>query len=93
MTWRHYLQASLMAVSLGLVVQQAQADNPEPEVTIRQEQGRTVEEYRINGQLYAIKIIPKNGEPYYLVDSDGSGQFSQDKRHELKIPSWVIFEW
>lgn len=70
------------------------ANTQEPEITIRQEADRTIEEYRINGQLYAIKITPKVGEPYYLVDSEGDGQL--DKRHErgrLSIPSWILFKW
>lgn len=70
------------------------ANTPEPEITIRQEAERTIEEYRINGQLYAIKVIPKVGEPYYLVDSEGDGQL--DKRQErgrLLIPSWILFKW
>ncbi|GLR63251.1 DUF2782 domain-containing protein [Marinospirillum insulare] len=72
----------------------ALANSPEPEITIRQEADRTIEEYRVNGQLYAIKIIPKVGEPYYLVDSEGDGQL--DKRQErgrLLIPSWILFKW
>ena len=36
----------------------------EPDVTIRQEGERTVEEYRVNGFLYAVKVIPKNGKPF-----------------------------
>ncbi len=70
------------------------ANSPEPEITIRQEADRTIEEYRVNGQLYAIKVIPKVGEPYYLVDSEGDGQL--DKRQErgrLLIPSWILFKW
>jgi len=77
-----------------LLAGSARANSPEPEITIRQEADRTIEEYRVNGQLYAIKIIPKVGEPYYLVDSEGDGQL--DKRQErgrLLIPSWVLFKW
>ncbi len=72
----------------------AMANTPEPEITIRQEADRSIEEYRINGQLYAIKVIPKVGEPYYLVDSEGDGQL--DKRQErgrLSVPSWILFKW
>ena len=72
----------------------ATANPPEPEITIRQEADRTIEEYRVNGLLYAIKVIPKVGEPYYLVDSEGDGQL--DKRQErgrLSVPSWILFKW
>lgn len=86
---------SLPAILFALLLAgSATANTPEPEITIRQEAERTIEEYRINGQLYAIKIIPKVGEPYYLVDSEGDGQL--DKRHErghLSVPSWILFKW
>ena len=68
----------------------------EPEVTIIRRQDRTVEEYRINGQLYMIKVTPRKGVPYYLMDSDGDGSL-ESRRDELDpkllIPSWVIFSW
>ncbi|MFA7388270.1 MAG: DUF2782 domain-containing protein, partial [Thiohalobacteraceae bacterium] len=68
----------------------------EPEVTIIRRDDRTVEEYRINGQLYMIKVTPSKGYPYYLVDADGDGEL-ESRRNELDprilVPSWVIFRW
>ncbi|MBI5461862.1 MAG: DUF2782 domain-containing protein [Gammaproteobacteria bacterium] len=68
----------------------------EPEVTIIRTEDRTVEEYRINGQLYMIKVTPSKGVPYYLVDADGDGNL-ETQRNELDpkilVPSWVIFRW
>ena len=68
----------------------------EPEVTIIRRKDRTVEEYRINGQLYMIKVTPRMGVPYYLMDSDGDGSLDS-RRNELDpnilIPHWVIFSW
>lgn len=73
---------------------QVSAETPEPEITIRQEADRTIEEYRINGQLYAIKVTPKVGEPYYLVDSEGDGQLEKrQERGRLVVPSWILFKW
>ena len=70
------------------------AANPEPEVIIRQEKDQTIEEYRLNGQLYAIKVIPKKGKPYYLVDSDGDGELDlRQERGKLVVPRWLIFSW
>ena len=68
----------------------------EPEVNIIQRSGETVEEYRINGKLYMIKVTPKHAPAYYLIDSDGDG--SMDSRPteiepDLMIPSWVLFRW
>ena len=66
-----------------------------PTVTIRQsDQGRVVE-YRANGKLFMIKVIPKVGRPYYLIDNTGSGQFA---RHDgvapvVQPPMWVVKEF
>ena len=45
----------------------------EPEVTILQRDGDTVEEYRINGRLYMVRVTPPHGVPYYLIDEKGDG--------------------
>lgn len=71
-------------------------DDLEPEVTIRREGGGEVEEYRINGQLYMVKITPAKGPTYYLMDTDGDGELesrrgSLDPR--LLVPNWAIFRW
>jgi hypothetical protein len=67
----------------------------EPQVTIRKRGEDTVEEYRINGQLYMIKVTPPTGRPYYLVDHKGDGSFvRQDNyRSDIRPPMWVIFQW
>ena len=66
----------------------------EPDVTIVQKGDRTVEEYRVNGFLYAIKVIPNKGKPYFLVRADGSdANFIRADKPELRIPSWEIFSW
>lgn len=75
----------------------AHADDPvsgDPDVTIRQDGDRTVEEYRVNGFLYAIKVTPKNGKPYFLVRADGSdGNFVRSDDPDMLIPAWEIFSW
>jgi len=38
----------------------------EPQVTIRKKGTETIEEYRINGELYMMKVTPEGGVPYYL---------------------------
>jgi Protein of unknown function (DUF2782) len=64
----------------------------EPEVTIIKKKDQTVEEYRLGGRLYMIKIIPKVGKPYYLVDDRGDGKFSRQESLDsgLRPPRWVI---
>jgi hypothetical protein len=65
----------------------------EPQVTITRRGEDQVEEYRLNGRLYMIKVIPRIGLPYYLVDHGGDGTFaasggSLDQR--VRPPMWVI---
>lgn len=67
-----------------------------PEVTIIKRKDATVEEYRANGLLYAIKVIPTKGKPYFLVDTDGDGELEtrrSDLESNLLIPSWVLIRW
>jgi len=64
----------------------------EPEVTITKKKDQTIEEYRIGGRLYMIKITPKVGPPYYLVDEKGDGKFARQESLDsgFRPPSWVI---
>jgi hypothetical protein len=69
----------------------------EPEVTIvPKKEGATVQEYRVNGRVYAIKVVPDVGPPYYLIDVNGDGRFEMrrsDLASPILIPAWVIFRW
>ncbi len=68
----------------------------EPEITIIRKDNATIEEYRANGKLYMVKIVPVAGPPYYLVDRDGDGELESrvnDIREDINIPQWVLFEW
>jgi len=49
-------------------------------------------EYRVNGQLREIKVVPEVGPAYYLVPADGGGWIREDET-SLLIPSWVLFRW
>jgi len=67
----------------------------EPQVTITTRGENKVEEYRINGRLYMMKVTPKHGAPYYLVDDKGDGNFA---RHDsldpgVRVPQWVLFKF
>ena len=54
-----------------------------------------IEEFEDRGVRY-IKVTPRKGPPYYLIDSDGDGDMDT-RRNELApnllIPSWTIFTW
>lgn len=68
----------------------------EPEVSIVHTDKAVVEEYRVNGHLYMIKITPKIGKPYYLIDENGDGQWSgkiSNIYNPPRVPQWVLFSW
>ncbi|MFT4561393.1 MAG: hypothetical protein ACI9BW_001134 [Gammaproteobacteria bacterium] len=68
----------------------------EPEITIVQKKDAVVEEYRVNGHLYMVKITPIVGKPYYFVDRDGDGMMESkmtNPYNPLKVPQWVLFSW
>lgn len=87
----------LLLASLLCIAPMAMADEEvsgDPDVTIRQEGDKTIQEYRQNGFLYAIKVIPKHGKPYFLVRADGSdGNFIRADQPDMLIPAWEIFKW
>ena len=63
------------------------------DVTITQGADRTVFEYRQNGGLRMVKIVPAQGKPYYLVPADPT-QGNGDLEHAGKlVPSWRIVEF
>ena len=74
-----------------------QGEQIEPTVTIREEEDRRIEEYRINGQVYMVKITPLGGVPYYYIDTDGDGRLELDMDKQALNPVqpvyWKIKEW
>ena len=73
-----------------------QDEQLEPTVTIREEEGEQIEEYRYNGQVYMVKVTPRVGPPYYLIDSDGDGNLETSPSKGLdpvKPVYWKIKEW
>lgn len=90
--FKHLLLVGLLAgMPLSAFAQESAPG--EPDVTIRQDGDRTVEEYRVNGFLYAIKITPKSGKPYFLVRADGDENFIRSDQPDMLIPAWKIFSW
>ncbi|AOM02505.1 DUF2782 domain-containing protein [Cobetia marina] len=82
----------LVITALGAPLAVAESDAPKPQVTSRQQDDRQLREYRVNGHLYAIEIIPKGGTPFFLLDSDGNGNFTRSsvsQASQLKVPGWA----
>jgi hypothetical protein len=67
---------------------------PEPQVTTRSENGETIQEYRINNKLYMMRVTPKHGAAYVLMDQKGDGTFtrldSPITEGNLRVPQWVL---
>lgn len=64
----------------------------EPQVTITRRGEDKVEEYRVNGKLYAMKVTPPHGVPYFLIDPNGDGRLIRRDSLDsgLHVPEWVI---
>ncbi|MDX1692419.1 MAG: DUF2782 domain-containing protein [Ketobacteraceae bacterium] len=87
---------TLPALSLATVVPPEEGSSiaPEPKVTIIDSENKKIEVHEVNGRVYSIKVIPKNGKPYYLVDKQGDGDFIRDSGVErMQIPEWVLISW
>ena len=75
-----------------VVTQDYQRSPDAPQVVITSGEDATFYEYRVNGELQEIKVVPRVGPPYYLVPAEGGGWIREDRSQTL-IPSWVIFRW
>ncbi len=67
----------------------------EPEVTIIRREDRTIEEYRVNGQLRYAKITPSHGPAYYMIDTDGDGVLDRRDNNidNPPINQWILLRW
>ncbi len=64
----------------------------EPQVTIRKEKEKTVHEYRMNGELYMMKVIPDHGVAYYLYREDQHTDWvNVGPTPPLAVPKWTLF--
>jgi hypothetical protein len=68
----------------------------EPDITIIRKGKKTIHEFRKNGQLYMVKVIPTVGPSYYLIDTNGDGKMDV-KRNDLdkgtRIHQWKLLQW
>lgn len=90
---RNLLCIALIMALPSLLAAAPEEGSNEPEIVIKQLEDKIVHEYRINGFLYAIKVIPKKGKPYYLVAEDGSDNFMRVDEPRFMVPKWEIITW
>ncbi|RMF16153.1 MAG: DUF2782 domain-containing protein [Gammaproteobacteria bacterium] len=62
------------------------------DIVVKAEEDKTLYEYRINGELIQVRVVPKVGPEYYLVPQD-DGSLRRSDRPRLLLPSWKILEW
>jgi hypothetical protein len=64
----------------------------EPQVSITRRGEDQVEEFRVNGKLYAVRVTPPNGPPYFLMDLIGDGIMQRRDGLDtgMRVPQWVI---
>ncbi len=62
----------------------------EPRITIVEDRQETLQIYQFNGHVYGIRVIPKSGKPYNLVDTNGDGKFIQNAADRILVPEWVL---
>ncbi len=67
----------------------------QPQVTITDRGQSQVEEYRIGGQLFMLRITPDHGQPYYLIDSNGDGELEtrRNPHDDPPVAQWPILKW
>ncbi len=70
-------------------VQDIGADDPR--IQIKRQDGDRVEEYRDGGRVVMLKVTPRNGPPYYLVDMGGGSWMRRDSLDDgVRVPMWTI---
>lgn len=65
-------------------------------ITIRNDGDTTYYEFRINGEISEIKVVPKKGPAYYLIPAQEEGvegEFVRKDNPNIRVPKWVIFRW
>ena len=65
----------------------------EPEITITTKGTEIHEEYRANGRLYMVKVVPAKGKPYYLLYDELGKVRRSDLEPSTVIPQWILKSW
>jgi len=65
----------------------------EPNVRIPVQEGDVVEEIKVNGRVVQLKVTPKNGPVYYLVDPAGNGVWVRRNSVDdgVRVPMWPVY--
>ncbi len=71
------------------------SDDLDMEVTITKKHNSVIEEFRKNGVVVMVKITPKYGYPYYLIDSDHDGSLETRRNHleDAELVQWELIRF
>jgi hypothetical protein len=89
----------LLMASLLLAGCATRAAAPEPpagaaETTRTEANGDVVTEYRVSGQLRMVRVQPRRGPTYYLIDRDGDGRPDESRGEGPVSPVYYqLFTW
>ncbi|PBS11834.1 hypothetical protein CMZ82_12530 [Lysobacteraceae bacterium NML93-0792] len=92
--------ALILAALLGLSACATTGDGMSPdgipadavETTRVEANGDRITEFRVAGQLRAVRVIPSRGVTYYLYDRDGDGSIDSD-RDSVPQTYFKLFGW
>ncbi len=94
------LSTSLFAEEQGEEKRKPDEDKVNPlenvDINIIKRDDKTIETHSVNGVVYKVKVIPKNGPVYYLYDTDGDGSLETRSNREISettVQQWKIFQW
>ena len=65
----------------------------EPDITIVKQEDKVFHVYQINGETVAIKVFPKHGAPYFLVEMFEDDQRIRNPVDQILVPRWILYSW
>ncbi len=74
------------------VVEEQEQQELQADVTIKRDKDKVIEEYRINGRLYMVRVIPSVGKPYFIKFPE-NGRAIRGELDDIQTPYWKLFEW
>lgn len=86
------LSAALLAPA-GVLASESTITSRGQDVTIIEGRERTVYEYRQNGILRMIQVVPTVGRPYYLTPADPTRGYGNLEQADMLVPKWILVEF
>jgi hypothetical protein len=94
---RFAMAIALAVLSLaGLSARGEEITSPQyrgQDITVIEGEDRTLYEFRQNGELRAVRVVPKLGKPYMLVPADPTQGYGNLERADRWLPQWILLEF